>query len=155
LVLPASIPSVDHLLGTPAVIEQTDRYGRSLVLELIRLLLTETRSDKHGHLHPQAKFEDAAFGAQLRARIGMVVATSQRPVLNLTGTVIHANLGRAVLPDAAVQEQVAAARNPTNLEYDLGRGERDEGDSGRKGRTDAPVGGLSNWPVRFSRFPYR
>ncbi len=128
LELPASIPSVDRLLGTPAVLEQTERHGRPLVLELVRLLLAETRAGEHGRLHPQGEFDEAAFGAQLSARIGMVVEASQRRVLNLTGTVIHTNLGRAVLPEDAVQAMVAAARNPTNLEYDLARGERGERD---------------------------
>ncbi|RPI45499.1 MAG: L-seryl-tRNA(Sec) selenium transferase [Betaproteobacteria bacterium] len=123
---PRSIPSVDRLLAhCPAEIDQ---FGRSLVTEFMRDLLDDVRSGAHPDVFDSARFDNSHFIALLRERLGSACANSQRRVLNLTGTVLHTNLGRAVLPAEAANAVAEAMTWATNLEYDLDRGSRGERD---------------------------
>ncbi len=121
-----SIPSVDRLLGDCSA--EVERYGRSLVTEFARELLEEARQGNLTDVCSEAAFDAAAFRRHLHVRLDALCGNSQRAVLNLTGTVLHTNLGRAVLPAEAAQAVAEAMTFPTNLEYDLARGQRGERD---------------------------
>jgi L-seryl-tRNA(Ser) seleniumtransferase len=122
----SQLPSVDRLLADAAVKQLINEHGRAVVTQLVRAALAEARAAAKagGDIADTptliAGIADAAE-AQARPRL--------RPVYNLTGTVLHTNLGRAPLPEEAVAALVTAARNPCALEYDIeqgGRGDRDD-----------------------------
>jgi len=121
------LPSVDHLLSSPEGVRLAERYGRTLLVEAVRALLAEQRAllaSSPGKRGP----DNAALAAECAWRIDALMRPSLRPVFNLSGTVLHTNLGRALFPQAAVAAAVAAMTRPVNLEYELegaARGERD------------------------------
>jgi hypothetical protein len=122
----AAIPSVDRILQDPRLAPAIARQGRALVVHELRALLAQYRAAlKAGAaLPPSAE----AIVQALLARLDAAGRSSLRRVFNLTGTVLHTNLGRALLPTEAIEAQAAASAQPANLEYDLeagGRGERD------------------------------
>jgi L-seryl-tRNA(Ser) seleniumtransferase len=123
---PRAIPSVDRLLQSCA--SALERHGRNLVVETIRALLDETRAGSHPILVGANGFEEASFLAMLQERLTALTTPSQRRVLNLTGTVLHTNLGRAVLPREAAEAVATAMASATNLEFNLARGSRGERD---------------------------
>jgi L-seryl-tRNA(Ser) seleniumtransferase len=121
----SQLPSVDRLLGVAALAPLIDTHGRAVVTALIRDVLSAARDAlKGGASLP----DEAALIARVGAGVTAKTQAKLRPVFNLTGTVLHTNLGRAPLPEEAVQALVTAARNPCALEYDIesgGRGDRD------------------------------
>ncbi len=124
----AAIPSVDRLLRSAQLVAAIARHGRPLTLETVRVLLEEIRAGAHAALSVSGSFDEAGFGQLLVTRLAELLAPSQRRVLNLTGTILHTNLGRALLPASAVRALADAANEPTNLEFDLGSGQRGERD---------------------------
>lgn len=119
-------PSVDRLLSDPACAPLLAEHGRQPVLQTVRAVLDDVRAQTLAGLACPAIDALLVDTAQ---RLRKAALPKLRSVFNLTGTVLHTNLGRAVLPDAAIAAIVDAARNPCALEYDLatgGRGDRDD-----------------------------
>jgi L-seryl-tRNA(Ser) seleniumtransferase len=123
-----AIPSVDRLLKLEAVDSLIDRYGRPLVVETLRAVLDEQRA-AFTRAPAQIDLDATALIATCAQRLRTTTQASLKPVFNLTGTVLHTNLGRALLPRAAAEAALMAMTHAVNLEFDLGGGERGERDS--------------------------
>lgn len=122
----SQLPAVDRLLAEPAVASLIDIHGRSIVTRLVRNALAEAREA----IRAGAPLPDSASLIEKIDKNAKAQAMPRlRPVYNLTGTVLHTNLGRAPLPEEAIQALVTAARSPCALEYEIdsgGRGDRDD-----------------------------
>jgi L-seryl-tRNA(Ser) seleniumtransferase len=140
-----AIPSVDELLLQPRLVTLAEKSGRALVTQTVRQVLADFRARlKNEPPHPAVPNPEALDEAQLEARVvseiiaevvvGVVgkvetaLAPSLRRVINATGVVLHTNLGRAPLSQAAVAQIAATAAGYSNLEYDTARGERGKRD---------------------------
>ena len=117
----AALPSVDRLLRQAESQALIERHGRPAVTDAIRAVLAELRAAGT----PES---DEEIIARVAGRIERETQPLLRPVFNLTGTVLHTNLGRAQLPEVAIEAMSKAARGPVNLEYQLESGRRGERD---------------------------
>ncbi|MGE0873815.1 MAG: L-seryl-tRNA(Sec) selenium transferase [Burkholderiales bacterium] len=123
----AAIPSVDRLLQDARLQPAIARHGRALVVDELRAELDHRRTAlRAGAAAPVA---DSGIVEALLARLDALAQPSLCRVFNLTGTVLHTNLGRALLPRDAVDAAARVLLAPANLEYDLARGERGERDA--------------------------
>ena len=124
-----ALPSVDRLLNSTDLEPLLRQYGRPLVTDMVRTLLAAQRDALAHDDADAAGFDLAAFTAACASRLAQETQPSLRAVFNLTGTVLHTNLGRAPMPSAAARAVATAMTSPVNLEYDLAGGERGERDS--------------------------
>ena len=112
------LPSVDSLLGDERLRGLAERSGRPLLVQAARAALERAREDI------QAGFEAGDLVARVTAEVDALLAPSLRRVLNATGVIVHTNLGRAPLSEAALDRVREIGRGYSNLEYDLAAGRR-------------------------------
>lgn len=120
------LPAIDRLLRDPAFSPLLMQYGHSQTVALLRQMLDEAR--EYIRLNQALPGWCEAWLMETSRRLSQTQQSALRPVFNLTGTVLHTNLGRAIQAEAAVTAVAQAMRTPVTLEYDLddaGRGHRD------------------------------
>ncbi|MHB8620356.1 MAG: L-seryl-tRNA(Sec) selenium transferase, partial [Chloroflexota bacterium] len=123
-----SLPSVDELLNRPALAQAAGQLGHELAVKAARetIDLERRRILSEGPDGEERAAADDLAGRAARSAWGRV-RPSLRRVINATGVVVHTNLGRAPLCQAAIDAVGAAAAGYSTLELDLsggGRGER-------------------------------
>src|SRR5262245_34044623 len=122
----ARLPSVDRVLSAPATLRLVERFGRANVRDAIRAIQQELRGADC--LPPWAIDADGyvpALGPRLEVNFGRGPVA----VFNLTGTLVHTNLGRATVSNATAAAGLEAATSAVALEYDLDAGERGDRDT--------------------------
>jgi L-seryl-tRNA(Ser) seleniumtransferase len=123
----SSLPSVDEVLRSEAGQYAVVAYGRSRSTAAIRGCVDDARQSLRSGQGTAPTISD--IGHRVLVVLASRNAPSARPVFNLTGVVLHTNLGRAILPIEAVEAAVTAMSSAVALEFDLasgGRGERDD-----------------------------
>src|SRR2546428_2220532 len=114
----------------PAVQVLAAQYSHTAVVHVIRSLLSELRQTMlEGAALPAEARQAPSLARHLQTRLEAAFQPSLRRVFNLTGTVLHTNLGRALLPSEAVEAVQAVMTQPCNLEYDLAPGARGDRDT--------------------------
>ena len=137
----SSIPSVDRLLRTENAKTLIDSFGRQPVTNAVRDDLAQLRQSiaRNGNGSAEDVSKESII-ARVAARLEADLAPSLRPVFNLTGTVLHTNLGRAPLPEEAIEAIAAISRGASNLEYNLVTGRRGDRDVHLEGKLAELIG---------------
>ena len=117
------LPAIEKLLNTQEMLELQTTYARPLVIETLRAVVADIRSEILSGNQTQLP-EHAEYAERTRQKIAAKTASRMRPVVNATGTVTHTNLGRSLLSDDACEAIQQAAQNYVNLEYDIETGRR-------------------------------
>jgi L-seryl-tRNA(Ser) seleniumtransferase len=124
------LPSVDDLMRGPAFLSLAASHGHASVVAAIRVVLAGLRQEITSGLLGENELQLALSGLmdavenQLRQSLGY----SLRPVINATGVILHTNLGRAPLADAAIDHIRETAGSYSNLEFELAAGARGKRD---------------------------
>lgn len=124
-----NLPSIDQLLRRDGVQPLIVSAGRDAVRDRLRDVLEDFRRELVGsNGHAGSLADAAALGEEIEQRLHSRFARRQQAqtqrVINATGVVLHTNLGRAPLSEAALAAINAVARDYSNLEYDLASGKR-------------------------------
>lgn len=125
--MPSPYPSVDRISQYAVIVTLTQSYGRTAVMDAIRAVLAQHRTDRDAQ--SDYTFSEPQICEAVRSWLMERSTPSLRRLFNLTGTVLHTNLGRARLSQAAMDHAAMAMGEACNLEFDLETGQRGERDS--------------------------
>jgi L-seryl-tRNA(Ser) seleniumtransferase len=124
------LPSVDEMLREGRIAAMAERDSRTVVTEAVRAALQNLRdSILEGHLKAsQVELAVSALPEAVERFVRRAMRVSLRPVINATGVILHTNLGRAPIANAAIEHIREVAPGYSNLEFDLESGERGKRD---------------------------
>ncbi|NTU72269.1 MAG: L-seryl-tRNA(Sec) selenium transferase, partial [Coriobacteriia bacterium] len=117
-----TLPKTDEVLAHPVLTETLGSVPRALVVDAVRAAIDDARARLLAGEPLTPGAESVARDALARATLA--ARPSLRPVVNATGIIVHTNLGRSVLSEAAAEAVAGVARGYSTLEYDVDSGER-------------------------------
>ncbi|MBI37748.1 MAG: L-seryl-tRNA(Sec) selenium transferase [Alphaproteobacteria bacterium] len=122
------LPSVDRLLRSEPFIALIEAFGRKATVDAIRSVLKHIRKELSLSKTTTLDFEENKILSLVSDYLISADKPTLKPVLNLTGTVLHTNLGRSPIAFEAIEAMKVVASGTTNLEFNLERGERSDRD---------------------------
>jgi L-seryl-tRNA(Ser) seleniumtransferase len=127
------LPSVDDVMRGPSISSLAASYGHDSAVDAARVVLSRLREEITSGLLDADGLELALSGlaGAVENQLRHALAYSLRPVINATGVILHTNLGRAPLGEAAIEHIRETAACYSNLEFDL--------EAGARGKRDAHV----------------
>jgi L-seryl-tRNA(Ser) seleniumtransferase len=125
------LPSVDDVMRAPAVSTLAASYGHDSVVDAARVVLARLRQEIASHRLDDGTLDLALSGlaAAVEKQLRQSLSYSLRSVINATGVILHTNLGRAPLSEAAIEHIRETAASYSNLEFDLAAGVRGKRDA--------------------------
>lgn len=118
------LPSVDELINS--ALKKHFRYSKALVTDAARAVLEGLRAEI---INGKRESLPADLASLVEERAASMTSSSFKRVINASGTILHTNIGRAVLSNEAIEAALFAAKGNINLEFDIEKGERGERDS--------------------------
>jgi L-seryl-tRNA(Ser) seleniumtransferase len=124
------LPGVDEVMRGPAVGALAASYGHDSAVDAARVVLARLRQEITSGLLDNDGLELALSGltGAVENQLRQALAYSLRPVINATGVILHTNLGRAPLGEAAIEHIRETAASYSNLEFELAAGARGKRD---------------------------
>lgn len=125
------LPSVNELILAPGLEPLVAQHGRERVVHAIRRTLATLRNEISAGEYSAESLDTklASLAGQVDAELKSGPRYRLRPVINASGVILHTNLGRAPLSEAALAHLVEVAADYSNLELDLETGERSRRDA--------------------------
>jgi L-seryl-tRNA(Ser) seleniumtransferase len=124
------LPSVNEVMAAAGLSSLAASYGRDSAVDAVRVVLARLRQEITSGLLDENALDLALSGLAdaVEKQLRQALSYSLRPVINATGVILHTNLGRAPLGDAAIEHIHETAVSYSNLEFDLDAGERGKRD---------------------------
>src|SRR5437867_3546152 len=123
------IPPVNDVLRADELAAFRDIVNQPFVTEILDNVLTETRRELAQTRAPASRAElTSMIAGKVAHRIRESLEPSLRRVINASGVVLHTNLGRAPLPEGAIEHLQRVSAGYSNLEFDVEQGKRGKRD---------------------------